>query len=280
MGGLAARMRLTQGLFGLAALALVGVPPMANFFPVEELLAFLRVSERPESELVLALTLASLMLLAFAMARAFFLVFQGNVKPGGLVEPRLKDPTGWRQHSLLVLAVMTVLAGLLTPSQFWADLFGAPTQRMDSVGHFLSAAIPGAPDPELAGGERGALIAVLLGVLSIGVFGAAWRYAREGVQGEPQHPFLRSTAGLFRETLHLEALVSYLVVRPLRSLARVALERGVEGQLIDRLVVSGSVGLVRRTIWVLLRRIQNGRLQSYMLLGLLTVVVVVTWMVG
>ena len=38
-------------------------------------------------------------------------------------------------------------------------------------------------------------------------------------------------------------------------------------------------GLVRRLVWSILRRLQNGRLQSYALLGLLTVLVVVTWMV-
>jgi NADH-quinone oxidoreductase subunit L len=278
MGGLALRMRLTQGLFGLGALALIGVPPLADFFPVEELLAFLQVSERPESELVLGSVLFSLMVLAYAIARGFFLVFQGNVKPGGLVEPRLNDPIGWRQHSLIALAVMAVLGGLLTPAQFWAELLDAPTQRMDSVGHFLTAVIPGAPDPELGGGERGRLLAALLAALSIGAFAAAGRYARQGVQGEPQHPLAVKTAGLFRETFHLEVVIARLFLQPLRGLSRVALERGIEGQLIDRLVVSGSVGLVRRTIWVVLRRIQNGRLQSYMLLGLLTVVVVVSWM--
>jgi NADH-quinone oxidoreductase subunit L len=279
MGGLAPRMRFTQGLFGLGALALVGMPPLANFFPIEELLAFLRVSERPESGPVLVLVLLSLMVLAFALARGFFLIFQGNVKPGGLVEPRLNDPTGWRQHSLIGLAVMAVLAGLLTPSQFWAELLDAPTQQMDSVGYFLTATIPGAPDPELDGVARGGLIGALLLAITAGSVAAGLRYARQGVRGEPQRPLALRAVETFRETLYLEAFVSRVLVRPLRSLSRVALEGGIEGQLIDRFVVSGSAGLVRRTIWTVLRRIQNGRLQSYTLLGLLTVVVVVSWMV-
>ena len=36
---------------------------------------------------------------------------------------------------------------------------------------------------------------------------------------------------------------------------------------------------MRQLVWKLLRRIQNGRLQSYTLLGMLTVLAVVTWMV-
>lgn len=280
MGGLSQRMRFTQGLFGLGALALVGAPPLANFFPVEELLAFLWISERPESDPVLVLVLLSLLVLAFAIARGFFLVFWGNVKPGGLVEPQLNDPTGWRQHSLTVLAVTTVLAGILTPSQFWAELMDAPTQQMDSIGFFLAASIPGSPDPELGGVERGTLIGSLLLVILFGTSAAGWRHARRGVSGEPTQPFLRGAARTFRETLYVESFVSQALVRPLRWLSQVGLERGIENQLIDRLVVTGGAGLVRRTVWSVFRRVQNGRLQSYTLIGLLTVVVVVTWMVG
>jgi hypothetical protein len=70
-----------------------------------------------------------------------------------------------------------------------------------------------------------------------------------------------------------------VLVRPLRWLSQVALVRGVETQLIDRVVVSGGSGLMRQLVWNLLRRIQNGRLQSYTLLGMLTVLAVVSWMV-
>ena len=44
------KMRWTQGIFALACVALVGLPPFANFFPIEELLAFLWISGRPASD--------------------------------------------------------------------------------------------------------------------------------------------------------------------------------------------------------------------------------------
>ena len=119
-------------------------------------------------------------MLAFGVARAFFLVFWGNVRPGGLVERQLNDPAGWRQHSLTALAVMTFLAGMLTPSQFWAELFDAPTQQMDSVGFFLTHSIPGEPDPGLSGVERGTLIGGHLVMLLLGFLVATLRYARRG----------------------------------------------------------------------------------------------------
>lgn len=287
MGGLGARMRWTQAIFGLAALALVGMPPFASFFAIEELLAFVRISSGTvegasqgwRGTLLGAVVLASLGLLAFGMARAFCLVFQGNVRPGGRALRGLHDPEGVRQHSLTVLAVLTCAVGLLTPSQFWGDLLGIPTTEMDSVGHFLAGVLPGPPDPGLVGGERGWLVLTLVGVLCAGIGAGLQRYGRRGYRGEPKQPLLAFSVRSMREMLFVERAYEVALVRPLRWASQVALVGGIENRLIDRVVVSGGSGLVRRMVWSLLRRLQNGRLQSYALLGLLTVLVVVSWMV-
>ena len=280
MGGLGPRLGFTHAIFGIGCWALIGLPPFANFFPIEELLAFMWVSERPESDLVVGITLLSLGLLAFAVGRGFFLIFWGPIRPVGLVENELRDPTGWRQHSLTGLAIMTVAAGLLTASQFWADLFDIPTSQMDSIGHFLAASIPGSPDPELSGIERGSLIGVLVVSLLTGLLVAGWRYARSGYRGESERKMIRLSVTSMREMFFIEEAYGIILVRPLRRLSRVVLAGGIENQLIERVVLSGGSGLVRRLVWSVLRRLQNGRLQSYALLGLLTVLVVVTWMVA
>jgi NADH-quinone oxidoreductase subunit L len=277
MGGLGHRMRWTQGMVALGILAFIGVPPLADFFPIEELLACIHVSGRPDRWLLLVIATTSLGILAFALARAYFLIFWGNVRPGGLVEPQLHDPTGWRQHSLTALAVMIVAAGMLTPSQFWGDALGV--KQMDSVGHFLSGSIVGPPDPALAGAERGWLILWLLLCIASGLGLAGWRYARRGYRGEPSQRALRLSLDALRETLFIERFYDVALIRPLRRVSRWALVGGIETRLIDRVVVSGGSGLVRRMVWGGLRRLQNGRLQSYALLGLLTVLVIVTWMV-
>jgi NADH-quinone oxidoreductase subunit L len=276
MGGLGPRMRWTQGMVALGCLALVGVPPFANFFSIEELLAFIAVSERADQGLLIAIATISLGILAFAMARAYFLIFWGNVRPGGRVEDQLRDPTGWAQHGLTGLAVMVVAAGLLTPSQFWGDPWGV--QQMDSVGHFLVGSIAGAPDPLLTGAARGRLILVLVFCGLVGVGLAAWRYARRGYRGESKQPTIRFSQTVMREMFFIEQFYDAVLVRPLRGLSRWALVGMIENRLIDRVVVSGSSGLARRLVWSGLRRLQNGRLQSYALLGLLTVLVIVTWM--
>jgi NADH-quinone oxidoreductase subunit L len=115
---------------------------------------------------------------------------------------------------------------------------------------------------------------------SIGLGGgiAAWRYARRGYQGESKQPAIRFLQGVIREMFFVEQFYDLVLVRPLKALSRWALAGVIETRLIDRIVVSGGSGLVRRFVWSGLRRLQNGRLQSYALLGLLTVVVIVSWM--
>jgi NADH:ubiquinone oxidoreductase subunit 5 (subunit L)/multisubunit Na+/H+ antiporter MnhA subunit len=81
-----------------------------------------------------------------------------------------------------------------------------------------------------------------------------------------------------REMFFIESFYDIVLVRPIRRVSRWALVGGIETRLIDRIVVSGGSGLVRRMVWGGLRRLQNGRVQSYALLGLLTVLVVVSWM--
>ncbi len=278
MGGLASTMRWTQAMVAIGCLALVGMPPFANFFSIEELLAFIAISERPERWGLIAIIVVSIGILAFAMSRAYFLIFWGNVKQGGLVEDRLRDPVGWTQHSLTALAVMAVAAGGLTPSQFWGEPWGV--DQMDSIGHFMAGSLAGAPDPLLEGATRIKMIIAL--VLSILVGGglAAWRYAKRGYRGEAKSPVLRLSQGAMREMFYIERFYDFVLIRPLRGLSRWALVGVIETKLIDRIVVSGGSGLARRLIWSGLRRLQNGRLQSYALLGLLTVLVIVSWMVA
>jgi len=277
MGGLGHRMRWTHVMVGGACIALVGMPPFANFFSIEELLAFMQSSGRADRWPLIVLTWTSLGVLAFAMARAYFLIFWGNVRPGGLVENQLRDPTGWTQHGLTALAVMVVAAGLLTPSQFWGDLWGV--QQTDSVGRFLSASIAGAPDPLVSGVARWMLVLGLIASAGAGIGVGALRYAKRGYRGESKERVARFSQSAMREMLFVEEAYRIVLIRPLRGISRWALVGLIETRLIDRVVVSGGSGLVRRMVWSGLRRLQNGRLQSYALLGLLTVLVIVSWMV-
>jgi NADH-quinone oxidoreductase subunit L len=276
MGGLALSMRWTHVMAAGGCLALVGCPPFSNFFSIEEILAFIAISERPDRWILIMTILLSISILAFALGRAYFLIFWGNVRQGGLSQERLRDPVGWTQHGLTALAVMAVVAGILTPSQYWGSTWGV--EQMDSIGHFMASSLVGEPDPLLVGSTRVWLILGLLASIVVGGVISAWRYARRGYQGQSKQPAIRLSQGVIREMFFVEQIYDLVLVRPLKALSRWALVGVIETRLIDRIVVSGGSGLARRFVWSGLRRLQNGRLQSYALLGLLTVLVIVSWM--
>jgi formate hydrogenlyase subunit 3/multisubunit Na+/H+ antiporter MnhD subunit len=120
LGGLMRRMPLTGRLFGIAALAVVAVPPLSGF--ASELLLYLAagaglLSPRAEIALVGAGTLAGLALaggLSAAMfAKAFRATFLGD--PRSVAASQAHEPPPGLVRPMMALAALVVLAGLLAP---------------------------------------------------------------------------------------------------------------------------------------------------------------------
>jgi len=275
LGGLARSMRWTHAMAALAALALVGVPPIGIFFAQEELVASVVSTGRLG---LAALCLAGCLLLAFALTRVHCLVFFGSrpaLEDEG--EPRPgQDPTGWIQYALTLLAIMTISVGMLSPAQFWGSLLGI--DHMDTIGNFLARTLAGPSDPAIDGALRWQAIAACIACTFAGIAWASSRYLRHGHRGEFERPALAFAIGALRETLHLEQAIDRLMVRPLRGFSRRLLAGAVESRLLDRAVASGGAGLVRRGVSRGLRQLQNGRVQSYAMLGVVAVLLSVLWL--
>ena len=274
MGGLARSMRWTHAVAVVAGLAVIGVPPFGNFFAFEELMAAIVSTGRPA---VLAASLLGIALLAFALARAHLLIFWGRKPlPEELDARPGQDPDGLIQYSLNLLTIMAFSVGMLSPSQFWGSLFGVP--QMDTIGAFLSQTIVGAPDPNLDGTLRWQSIAACVGCAVAGIGWAVIRVGRRGHRGEFEQPALASATGVLREAFFVEQGIDRVLVRPLRSFSRLLLAGVVEARILDRVVVSGGAGVARRMVWSGLRRLQNGRVQSYAMLGVIALLLSVAWL--
>ncbi|MEZ4332489.1 MAG: proton-conducting transporter membrane subunit [Myxococcota bacterium] len=301
MGGLGRVMRWTHVVALVSGLTVVGVPPIGNFLALEELLAWVRALERSG---VLAACLVGSAALAFAVARAHFLIFWGNPPEvtGHATSPRAtaQDPVRAIQYALTALGIFAIFVGWLSPSQFWGDLVGLP--KMDTVGGFFARTLAGPADPPLEGLARWRTLASLVLGLAAGITLAVFLYTRRraataaapSAASSPPATALATTASrareaavrlgeaiaaALRETLYVEQAVGRLVVRPLRGFSRLLLAGVVEGRLLDRGVVSGGSGLARRLVWTGLRRLQNGRVQSYAVLGVIALLLSVVWLV-
>jgi NADH-quinone oxidoreductase subunit L len=109
MGGLGRRMPITTVTFGLGALSLAGIPPLAGFASKDAILTAL---EGRAGWIPWALLLATAFLTAFYMGRVLVLTFLG--KPSQAAAHAHESPpvmTG----PLIALAIPTVVGGLLGP---------------------------------------------------------------------------------------------------------------------------------------------------------------------
>jgi len=273
-GGLARSMRWTHAMAALAALALAGVPPIGNFFALEELVAAVVSAGRFG---LAGVCLAGIALLAFAFARVHCLVFLGPPALRDAADaPPGQDPTGFIQYALTLLAIMTISVGILSPSQFWGGLLGI--EPMDTIGGFLARTLAGAPDPALDGGLRWQTIAACVACALGGIAWAGHRHARRAPRAEPAAPALVFLADALRETLFLEQGVQRLLVRPLRGFSRRLLAGAVESRVLDRVVAAGGAGLARRAVSRVLRRLQNGRIQSYAMISVIALLLCALWL--
>lgn len=307
MGGLARSMRWTHLIAVVSGLAVIGAPPIGTFVALEELLAWARVAER---DTLLVACLVGCAALAFAVARAHLLIFWAppSAASAGAAGPRATahDPVRAIQSALTALGIFAIVVGWLSPSQFWGDLVAL--QKMDTVGGFLARSLAGPPDPPLEGLARWRVLAALVASVASGVALAGLLHQRRSAAAARARAETASTsasgaapattagagaasgrrlghrlalglAAALRETLYLEQIVDRVVARPLKAFSRLLLAGVVEARLLDRGVVSGSSGLARRLVWTGLRRLQNGRVQSYAVLGVIALLLSVVWLV-
>ncbi len=274
LGGLARSMRWTHAMAALAALAVIGVPPIGTFFALEELLAQVVAEGHPA---VFTACITGQLLLAFALARAHLLVFWGARPNLGEADTRVgQDPAGMIQYGLTTLAVLSICVGMLSPSQFWGSLLGI--EPMDTVGSFLSGTLAGPPDPGIEGVLRWQTIGSVVLCTLAGMGWAFHRHARHGHRGAFRIAGLERATEALREGLFLEQVFDRVLVRPLRGFSSLLLAGVFEARLLDRVVVSGGAGLARRMVWSGLRRLQNGRVQSYAMLGLIALLLSIVWL--
>ncbi|MGB9375995.1 MAG: NADH-quinone oxidoreductase subunit L [Mycobacteriales bacterium] len=236
MGGLRTAMPVTFVTMTLGLAALIGIPPLSGFFSKEALLgaAYERVhgSGGGSAWVALVVLLAGLATVALTGAyatRLWLLTFFGP-RP----EPRtLRQPSPLMTGSLVVLAVPTVLLGIVGLRREWLGTW------LD-VGHT-------ALGPTLAT----TALSLLLSFNGIGVVVLVWRRF-PGADPVP-------APAVLARAFYLDEIQSFLVVRPYRRLAQ-------EIRDYDARVVDGAVegnGRVAMALSSRLSRLQTGNVQTY-----------------
>jgi NADH-quinone oxidoreductase subunit L len=264
MGGLAPRMMTTTVTFLIGAFGLSGVPPLAGFFSKDEILASVFHEHR---YLLWALLLLGAFMTAFYTFRLVFLAFFGGPRMPKEVAHHIHESPPVMTVPLMVLAVLTVVAGLAV---------GIPSSHGTAFARFLSPVLP------LGEAEHSAGVAFSLLVLSaiVAIAGVALAWAVYG-----RTPVRAASIGVARNPLHklllqkyyVDELYDVLFVKPIYHLS-LWLARVFDPKVIDG-GVNGVATLM--TGWAQgLRRVQTGFVMNYALSILLGAVAVVAYLLA
>lgn len=255
LGALARRMPVTFACFGLATLALCGVPPLSGAYSKDAILALAHEEHRTGMYL---LALVGSALTAFYMVRVATVTFLGPAKSQAV--DCAPEAPGVMRWPMLLLAVPTVLGGLWGIDEAYGRVFGVAGEGGGSVWARFVGPWTHAPGVALA-----ALAATLIGG------GAAWLWYRKAVS-DPLDESLGALGGWCREAFRLDALYEGVLVRAhdLAGSACAAADRWV----LAGFLIRGLHGLVA-SAGRLVRRVQTGNVQIH---ALFFVAGVVLWL--
>jgi NADH-quinone oxidoreductase subunit L len=264
MGGLAPRMMTTTVTFLVGAFGLAGVPPLAGFFSKDEILGAVFHGHH---YLLWALLVIGAFMTAFYTFRLVFLAFFGGPRMPKEVAHHIHESPAVMTVPLVVLAILTVVAGLAV---------GIPSSQGTAFAHFLAPVLP-LEEAEHSAGVAFSLL-VLSALVAIAGVALAWtvygrtpvRAASIGVARNPLHKLLI-------EKYYVDEIYDTLFVKPIYNLS-LWLARVFDPGLIDG-IVNGVATVV--TGWARgLRRVQTGFVMNYALGILLGAVAVVAYLLA
>jgi NADH-quinone oxidoreductase subunit L len=264
MGGLAPRMMTTTVTFLVGAFGLAGVPPLAGFFSKDEILGAVFHGHH---YVLWALLVVGAFMTAFYTFRLVFLAFFGGPRMPKEVAHHIHESPAVMTVPLIVLAILTVVAGLAV---------GIPSSQGTAFAHFLAPVLPLEEAEHSAGMAFGllvlsALVAIAGVVLAWMVYGRTpVRAASVGVARNPLHKLLI-------EKYYVDEIYDALFVKPIYHLS-LWLARVFDPGLIDG-IVNGVATVVAG--WARgLRRVQTGFVMNYALGILLGAVAVVAYLLA
>jgi NADH-quinone oxidoreductase subunit L len=282
MGGLAKKIPITYWTMLLASLAIAGIPPLAGFFSKDEILA---ESFKLHFEWVWAIGVIVAAMTAFYMFRLIGMTFWGQSRVDPHVEPQIHESPRWMTVPLILLAIPTVLAGLVLswPGVPLGPLFG----QVDAEGHPVPGLLATWLEPtfheglEILGhheptfeilGLDGFLILVSVAVAVAGILGASRIFGWEvGARIRQRFDLAERITNANGATRFLyRASLNKWWFDELNHVLFMVIGGRIAAALwwFDRNVVDGTVNgigsLVRGTGGGL-RRVQTGRVQNYAL---------------
>jgi NADH-quinone oxidoreductase subunit L len=276
MGGLARHLPKTHVVFGIGVLAIAGFPLMSGFFSKDEVLTSAFAADQIPGHLALyAIGVGTAVLTAFYMFRVHIRTFYGECRAPREVRSHIHEPASTVLVPLYVLAVLSAVAGLLSPPQLWGDLMGIADSN--SLHYFLAPVFSHGAEHDVAHSTEWLLVALAVSAFALGAGLAWWMYAAS--PGVPVR-IRESAAGLHRAVVNkywVDEFYDAVLVRPLVVVSDRVLFRGVDAAGIDG-IANGAAAAVRALAARVLKYAQTGLAQSYLFFMIAGTLAMLGWM--
>ncbi len=277
MGGIFQKMKITGATFVIASLAISGVPPFSGFWSKDEIISETLHNGHP---FLFAIAIATSLLTAFYMFRLIFLVLFG------------KSRTELHPHESP--KVMTIPLGILALFAIFIGFLGSPFmhnafQAFIHIGQAGEAAENANPNY---------LVMAISTVVALSGIGMAYLFYILNNKILPQA--IRSKFAFLYNLLsnkyYVDEIYDFMFIKPVAGLSRLAarfdlgiIDGAVNGcakavvvlsevkAWIDRYIVDGAVNMTAKTVGLfssVLRRMQTGYIQTYLLIAFLGLVVI------
>lgn len=266
MGGLRKALPITFVTFLIGCLAISGIPPFSGFFSKDEILAH----AYEHNKVLWAMGLLTAFLTAFYMFRLLFLAFFGEFRGTAEQKHHLHESPASMTFPLIVLAVLAAVGGFMGAPMFtgghhYLAEYLAPiftySQRL------MPAAFAGEVD------HNTELMLIGLSVAA-GVLGIALAYvlyvarAQRPAEDEAQRSAPES---LVYHKYYIDELYNSLFTRPVMALSS-GLYKFVENGVINP--VTGFFGRAVNGGGALLRYVQTGAVETYLILMVVGIVLI------
>src|SRR6204780_3739769 len=284
MGALAKKIPTTYRTMLVATLAIAGIPPLAGFFSKDEILE--KAFERSPALWVVGWITAGMT--AFYMFRLIFMTFHGTSRVDHEAEHHIHESPKSMLVPLVILAALSIVGGWVS----WPEIFGGNSHFINFLSTVVAVPHEARMEPLKGASSRlGELHLMLLseGLVILGILFAWYLYVK---RTDLPAKIAKAFGGFYRLVYnknYVDQPYDGMFVNRAKDLglALGAFDRnvidgvGVNGagwltRFIsnvsiwwDTWIVDGSVRLGARIVWVFsypVRRVQDGLVQSYMLL--------------
>ncbi len=253
MGGLRKYMPITYLTFLIAALTIAGVPGLSGFFSKDEILWFAYASPMPYGKVLWILATITAFLTAFYTFRILFVAFHGEFRGDEHLRKHLHESPTSMTIPLLLLAVLSILAGYFSVTHFIEPIVG---KAVTALPH-----------------EDEKFVMTISILVSLSGIGLAWfiyickPHFADAIKSRFQFIYR-----VLWNKYYFDELYDYLFVKPTIYFSRTVVEK-----ITDRGIIEGIVNGVPKLCYIAgksMRNLQTGFMQHYAILMIIGVCII------